>query len=472
MSSITSQIQTNWERIRLGIELGAYRKAETLVWQVVNTYQSNNIQNVSSLISHITIEQGKIETASINLQIGHIVIDPYFFLKFIRTPEDLIFLVLHERQHCLIRYLLDADPRTPELNYVQDSYTNNHLNNLIASDLPERFYQGNPICLALTRNHEHLRYWLHFLQVEFADKVTDRLIFISKHANSDYRVWKQLFLPIAKKILSMDKTKQPGPVGEGKPTATPSQKDLLASHAIEHLDPEVQEKKALPGLLMGETTTYVDLSYESSYTISEEKYSQLVRLIANRNEGGKIEKPMGLESLTSLKTFLIATSSEQTFKAKSITPPMRPSNTDLMLLSAGHVPADFDVTLIRSGKKWSLFLDTSGSMTKYYPVLLAFAKQLHHLIDSVYQFASLVVKVDHRKETKIKVSGGTNFEAASRKMLSENLENVILVSDNQAALTESSKNRLKTSLRTLIFVPTPSAKPGAWFEVADEIFKL
>jgi hypothetical protein len=443
------------------------------VWQTLAETQTPSVRNLTLLINAIRIEPTPLETAQINLQRGVVTIDPGFLLKHLHTELDLAFIVLHEREHCLIRYLLDGEDPSLLLCFIQDAYINNHLNTLLKSDLPERYYQDNPICLPLTRKHEELRYFLMYLQIPVANQVADFLQTISQKTSTDYQKWKAVFGPVAEELLKRNDSRLPGNFGQGTPDTKESKRDTLAGHNKKQQEPD---KKAVPtqkeGLLRGKNTQPVHLVEPSDYRISEEVFRKL-KDVGNTTQPGRLETPVRSESLSSLKTFLVATSTEKIYKAKSVIPPSRPSNTDLMLLSAGYVPADFDVELTRSGKKWCLFLDTSGSMLDYYGLILAFARQLHPFMERMYQFASLVCPMDYRKECWIKVSGGTDFEAVSKIIVKEDLKNIIVVSDNNATISLSTKKMLKKTVQTLIFVPVPHAQPtGAWFDVADKIFKL
>lgn len=467
--SSNSSLAERWERARVAVGLGRYAQASQLVWQVLNSYRNHKITGLSALISRLTVEPVPTETARVNLQLGHVTIDPGFLLDFLRTVDDLVFVILHEREHCLIRYLLDGESRTPALNLTQDAFINNHLTNLIDSPLPEEFYEGDPVYLALTRNHEQLRYWLKFKGISGADSIVGALKNISKFPRYNYNHWRMLFLPVAERLLEHTAPRLPGPFGEGSPSETASQRELLASSDAGAPITHDADEELSPGTLAGTGAVYVDINIAGDYPLSPEVFQRLSDL---QGDGGRLEKPIANESLSSLKTYLVATSAEQTWKAKSVTPPSRPSNLDLMLLSMGYVPADFDVTLTRSGKKWGLFLDTSGSMREYYSLVLSLARQLQHLIERMFQFAGWVLPVDCRKDVGIKVSGGTDFEAVAQTIKAQSLKHVIVVSDNNAPLAEASKDMLRKIVQALIFVPVPQAKDGAWFDVADEVFRL
>jgi hypothetical protein len=83
-----------------------------------------------------------------------------FFLDHIAGPEDLLFILIHERNHLILRRLYpDVAPGAdypPEVfNFAEDAYVNAIGRRQVVSTLPERFYH-QPGELLLTAKHTHI----------------------------------------------------------------------------------------------------------------------------------------------------------------------------------------------------------------------------------------------------------------------------------------------------------------------------
>jgi hypothetical protein len=79
-----------------------------------------------------------------------------FFLDHITGPEDLLFILIHERNHLILRRLypdvLPGDNYPREVfNFAEDAYVNAIGRRQVASTLPERFYHQPE--LLLTAKH-------------------------------------------------------------------------------------------------------------------------------------------------------------------------------------------------------------------------------------------------------------------------------------------------------------------------------
>jgi len=105
-----------------------------------------------------------IPTAVIDFMRGDLRIGVRFFLDFISGPEDLLFILIHERNHLILRKLypdvLKPDYPKGLFNFGEDVYINAISRKHLPSMLPERFY-NKPMELLLTGQHSKIN-WTYF----------------------------------------------------------------------------------------------------------------------------------------------------------------------------------------------------------------------------------------------------------------------------------------------------------------------
>jgi hypothetical protein len=90
------------------------------------------------------------QTASVDLKNNKIIINRRFFLDYIKSFEDLAFIVLRERHHIALHYLQlvdisrilwhQNDVNISLQDFIEDTYINGIVRRIVNSDLPERFY--------------------------------------------------------------------------------------------------------------------------------------------------------------------------------------------------------------------------------------------------------------------------------------------------------------------------------------------
>ena len=95
---------------------------------------------------------------------GDLKIGVQFFLDHITGPEDVLFILIHERNHLILRRLypdvLPGADYPPEVfNFAEDAYVNAIGRRQVASTLPERFYR-QPGELLLTAKHSGIDWTL------------------------------------------------------------------------------------------------------------------------------------------------------------------------------------------------------------------------------------------------------------------------------------------------------------------------
>jgi hypothetical protein len=120
---------------------------------------SERVPKILNYIKHITFDE-QIPTAFIDLLEGDIRIGVGFFLEHINGPEDLLLILVHERNHLILRKLYpdvlqDMDWPQHAYNFAEDVFVNAISRRQIPSTLPERFYK-RPLELLLTGKHSRI----------------------------------------------------------------------------------------------------------------------------------------------------------------------------------------------------------------------------------------------------------------------------------------------------------------------------
>jgi hypothetical protein len=124
---------------------------------------SERVPKLLKYIHQITFDEA-LATAAVDLVRGDLTIGVQFFLDHITGPEDLLFILIHERNHLILRRLYPdilpgADYPREIFNFAEDAYVNAIGRRHVASTLPERFYR-QPGELLLTAKHSQIDWTL------------------------------------------------------------------------------------------------------------------------------------------------------------------------------------------------------------------------------------------------------------------------------------------------------------------------
>ena len=151
MNLLTQRIETIKEALRKkDLDRGATLLITTLASDDLFGYWSScsggsdKVPKILTYIHRIRFDDG-IETAQVDLIKGDLKIGVKFFLDWIQGPEDFLFLLIHERNHLILRTLYpEVNPETyPEalFNFAEDAYINGISRRTIPSTLPETVLQ-------------------------------------------------------------------------------------------------------------------------------------------------------------------------------------------------------------------------------------------------------------------------------------------------------------------------------------------
>ena len=161
---------------------------------------SERVPKILKFIRHISFDPN-LTTAVINFNKGDLCIGSGFFLNYIDGPEDLLFILIHERNHLILRKLYpDVMPGVNYpmhlFNFGEDAYINAIARRHVPSTLPERYYK-KPVELLLTARHSDID-WDYFNYYENGfNCLEDAHGAIYKDSDALLKILKeQVFIPI------------------------------------------------------------------------------------------------------------------------------------------------------------------------------------------------------------------------------------------------------------------------------------
>lgn len=137
---------------------------------------SEKIPKILKFIRHISFERETV-TAAIDFMKGDLKIGVAFFMDHIQGPEDLLFILIHERNHLILRKLypnVNPGPGYPKelFNFGEDAFINAISRRYIPSTLPERYYRM-PVALLLTGLNSRINWDLFSVQGDMGRRMRD-----------------------------------------------------------------------------------------------------------------------------------------------------------------------------------------------------------------------------------------------------------------------------------------------------------
>jgi hypothetical protein len=168
-------LQKRLEEIRAELKAGQLEKAAGLLVTTIASDAlfdywtaccegSERVPKILRYIKRISFTENT-PTARIDIREGSIEMNPQFYIDHILGPEDLLFILVHERNHLILHSLygqadLPSDYPRHLLAFAEDGYINAISRRQLPSILPERFY-AKPAEMLLTGRHSQID-WTYF----------------------------------------------------------------------------------------------------------------------------------------------------------------------------------------------------------------------------------------------------------------------------------------------------------------------
>lgn len=146
-------------------------------------------------------------------------------------------------------------------------------------------------------------------------------------------------------------------------------------------------------------------------------------------------KKLAFDSImNNVRLVMQATSTERT---KDLFIPNKISRSDIFKMMTGHIPISWDVFAVkpvRSKMKIPIYLDVSGSMHSYLPILIQLILNIRDDIEYVWGFSNKVVKhtMEDLRKKRIQTTGGTDFDCIIRHAEENNFNSILVITDGEA----------------------------------------
>jgi hypothetical protein len=151
--------------------------------------------------------------------------------------------------------------------------------------------------------------------------------------------------------------------------------------------------------------------------------------------------------------------------------PFPMTRRDVFLLSVGETPI-LCQKKIGFEKPWiDLYVDVSGSMRRYYPYIPFIYEALKPYFGTVYQFSTVILKVEPR-EPFLFTTGGTCFNTVAAHMIEKGNRWAILVSDGRCDLDHGLMKKLEEQLEHFTYIKVNHNLKRNWELIADQLVTL
>jgi len=107
----------------------------------------------------------------------------------------------------------------------------------------------------------------------------------------------------------------------------------------------------------------------------------------------------------------------------------------------------------------AVYIDASGSVTAHLPDIIAILNRAKSQLSAVYWFSNQVVEANVRDLTKVRTTGGTDFDCVAGSILENGYKKCVVFTDGWASMTSDNQNALDTlGLEMLTIMYTESRK--------------
>ena len=438
---------------------------------------SERIPNILRYVNRIVFDPA-ITTAQINLLEGVVRLSPTFFLEHMTAPEDVLFILLHERNHLILRKLWPdaAEPGYPSalFNWAEDVYINSIARRQVLSTLPERYYSdGDPMRLILTGKHSAVNWDAISYRVEGENLLKNAHASMYAQAAellaaiqeplvecrdfSGYHQWMNLVLEWWHQLKEEKKSKD---ILKGLANFPP----LVVNHE--------------PGPVMAIPVGKVLDGLEAQPIPDISPNDPVVRMILATCEIPEIRTRFEVfdnARVGMVETLIGGIISQRAavcfHEGYSVTVPHAVTRKDAFNLAMGAAPVLWQQFVGMEKPAVDLYVDVSGSMSQYYPFIPYIYRSILHVVGRIFQFSTRIVEVD-QGERCLFTTGGTSFNEVANHMLTENVRWAILVSDGLSALNQDLEKALARQLEHLVYLKVQHNGYCNWEKIAKDVVLL
>jgi len=172
-----------------------------------------------------------------------------------------------------------------------------------------------------------------------------------------------------------------------------------------------------------------------------------------------------------IKGILSDRATERSYDGYSVSVPFTITRRDVFALSAGETPVLWQKRVGVERPFIDLYVDVSGSMTKYYGYIPFIYEALKPVMGRIFQFSTGIVEVDY-KDLYLHTTGGTSFDRVAIHMINEQTRCVIVFSDGMSRISNRHMEALKKQLEHLVYIKIQENDYINWENLATDIILL
>lgn len=444
-------------------------------------------------------------TSDINLINGLVRINPIFFLRFIHDFENFVELLLHERDHCVLRTLYGLDIYwrrgkigPAEANIAEDCYIQARLrhyinNRSMMGDFHYRVYVENlRVAKALANNRLQEKRTPEDLEVlveqvlpsyptnkrlllttdkfaSFNGKIVDRnILSLLRNLQDGRHVHYPAWVDAWARAFPLELRNNDGIVisicghGHDDDDAEPMSVPVQSDHEDEDEefnedDDGIQVSGSSSGLSVKTLPISENPLLDEAFAGTFDPNDALRHPLATTVNHVRWSQFLGESFISDILTH---DASNPVYQAQSFIP--RVTRGSSISLGNGYLPVWYEhsFSLGVVPREFVLYVDVSGSMDAYYGLVGAICAQLEEKCQIIKQFSTTIVSVPQQNR-KLYTTGGTDYDIVAQDILDNQYERVIIVTDNTCNIDEELRGRLIENRVEINLISTTDANHSA-----------
>jgi len=446
-----------------------YEKAGYLLTDIIlKAYEKRILKSrVWTYVAKVGFDKG-VTTAQINLKTGFVTFGVGFFVKHINSIEDLLFLIIHERNHYILEhsiwridlYYLRISLPVPLYSLIEDAFINGAANRTSPSMISDRFYKHNSIEVILTSDSKGVRrvfkdkdiVKIHAQMWDVTQPFPDFETFI------DLLIW---WFQQRQKQERQEHEKEGNNTADTVEGGEDGFKSEIETEA-EAITPIVEGQHDTPVALTDQKDVSPIVYSESGVPVSGEKIEALTpnseidkaiaTLTRKEREQFSVEQSFDITQLDAfISDFQCLRAGQDGLQGYTNTVPHRISKRDINSIRMGGMPVIWNTSYEGFEKHTKLYMDVSGSMDSYLGLIPYLFDRLMEHVDEIFEFSTVIVKVDPR-DTYYYSTGGTSFNTVAEHMLKRDFQSVIVITDGCGNLSKDLTEKLLNHLDYCVYV--------------------
>lgn len=450
---------------------------------ILKAYQSKILMGrIWSYVARIAFDP-TIPTAQINLKTGHVKMGVAFFIQHIETLEDLLFLLIHERNHFILEHsvwrkdlhYLRRSVSAPIAALIEDAFINGPAYRVCQSDLSNRFYRHNTFEVILTSDTKGVKR-------VFKDKTVGKLhaqLFDVELPLPDFGDYSVALIRWF--MEKMDQQRKD--TGNDQKENTGDESDI--EKQAESITPIVDGRDDTPIVPEDRPQTYPVAHSVTGNEVTGRQIkaitprSEIDRAISTLTDTEKQQfqcpQHVNISRVDSfISSFQCLKAGNDGIQGYTSTVPHRISKRDLNAIRMNNTPVIWNTIYEAVENRTKLYMDVSGSMESYLGLIPYLFDRVSEHVDEIFEFSDSIVPVE-ADDTFYYSTDGTDFVAVAQHILQNQFSSIIIITDGQGQWAQEWTDRLKEQLEYCAYIKVGRVSYGEkknWDTVAHQIVQI